>query len=112
MEIEIPVVSGGNLQFGYLVCSCTVLNVQRTETELGLASKHESQSDAITAMAWKKNFWQIWPVRTRSAKAQAQRKVLHATDFIRTNFMSFPDASHWLFYKHHKHWPLLALMSY
>lgn len=56
------------------------------------------------------SFWQIWPRRTRSAKKQAQGKVLHSVDFIRTNFMSFPDAPYWLFYKHHKHWPLLALM--
>lgn len=54
MEIEIPVVSGGNLQFGYLVCSCNVLNVELTEMTIGLASKHESQIDKVTAMAWKK----------------------------------------------------------
>lgn len=58
------------------------------------------------------SFWQVWHrrTRTRSAKKQAQGKVLHSVDFIRTNFMSFPDAPHSLFYKHHKHWPLLALM--
>lgn len=87
-----------------------MLNAELTKAEIGLASECEFQSATAQPCLEEESFGQVWQRGTRSAQTQARGKVLHSVDFIRTNFTRFPDAPQWLFYKHHKHWPLLALM--
>lgn len=95
--------------FGYLFCSCNVLNAELTKTEIALALKCEFPNATITAVLEEESFWQNWPRRTRSAKSSLRERC-YTVNFLSTSFTSFPDVPHCLFYKHHKHWPLLALI--
>lgn len=96
--------------FGYLFCSCNVLNAELTKTEIALASKCEFHSATLTAVSGRRKFLTDLAWKDEDSKKQPQGKVLNSVDFIKTNFTSFWDVPHWLFYKHHKHWPLLALI--